>query len=180
MWATLSYPKSGVFLVARLPQSDAFRRSEVRVVRPCCQSSRPRAQLCRRSDSGRPPGSGHGNGVRPGGCQGDFQSRKSSSPTITGFLNYEVPPFDNLVPTAENIVRDIWRRLNPHFSGSEARLHSVRLYETEDLFVDYFGDNAGYHRDEMMRHSQVSVFSFAPSACSAAWGREPRTLREVQ
>jgi 6-pyruvoyltetrahydropterin/6-carboxytetrahydropterin synthase len=55
------------------------------------------------------------------------------------FLNHEVPPFDRIVPTAENLARDIWRRLEPHFSGL-ARLHSVRLYETSDLFVDYFGE----------------------------------------
>src|SRR5690349_9949718 len=27
------------------------------------------------------------------------------------FLNYEVPPFDKVVPTTENMARDIWRRL---------------------------------------------------------------------
>ena len=27
------------------------------------------------------------------------------------FLNYEVPPFDRVVPTAENIARDIWTRV---------------------------------------------------------------------
>lgn len=58
------------------------------------------------------------------------------------FLNYEVPPFATVVPTAENIVRDIWRRLEGHFPGAEVRLHSVRLYETGDLFVDYFGEEA--------------------------------------
>ncbi len=55
------------------------------------------------------------------------------------FLNYEVPEFGEVVPTAENIARDIWRRLDPHFGGA-VRLRSVRLYETPDLFVDYFGD----------------------------------------
>ncbi len=57
------------------------------------------------------------------------------------FLNHEVPPFDKVVPTTENIVRDIWRRLQPHFSGP-VRLHSVRLFETQDLYVDYFGEEA--------------------------------------
>jgi len=52
------------------------------------------------------------------------------------FLNHEVPPFDRVVPTVENIARDICRRLAPHFGNSGPRLHSVRLYETEDLFVD--------------------------------------------
>jgi 6-pyruvoyltetrahydropterin/6-carboxytetrahydropterin synthase len=56
------------------------------------------------------------------------------------FLNYEVPPFDRQVPTTENIARDIWRRLEPDLSSGAARLFAVRVYETPDLFVDYFGD----------------------------------------
>jgi len=32
------------------------------------------------------------------------------------FLNYEVPPFDRVVPTTENLAAEIWRRLKPHFS----------------------------------------------------------------
>jgi len=52
------------------------------------------------------------------------------------FLNREVTPFDRVVPTAENIAAEIWRRLEPNFRGT-ARLSNVRLYETEDLFVDY-------------------------------------------
>ena len=55
------------------------------------------------------------------------------------FLNYEVPPFDKVVPTAENVAAEIWKRLQPHFEGSSASLHNVRLYETEDLYVDYSG-----------------------------------------
>jgi 6-pyruvoyltetrahydropterin/6-carboxytetrahydropterin synthase len=56
------------------------------------------------------------------------------------FLNYEVPPFDRLVPTTENIARDIWQRLEPHLSRNGRRLHAVRVYETPDLYVDYFGE----------------------------------------
>jgi len=55
------------------------------------------------------------------------------------FLNHEVPPFDRIVPTTENIAREIWERLSGHFTGSRARLRNVRLYETDDLFVDYDG-----------------------------------------
>ena len=55
------------------------------------------------------------------------------------FLNYEVPPFDRVVPTAENIAIEVWNRVEPHFRGETARLHNVRLYETEDLYVDYSG-----------------------------------------
>lgn len=52
------------------------------------------------------------------------------------FLNHEVPPFNRVVPTPENIAVDIWQRLKPHLTS----LHSIRVYETDDLFVDYFGE----------------------------------------
>ncbi len=56
------------------------------------------------------------------------------------FLNYEVRPFDRVVPTTENVAAEIWSRLTPYFDGSRARLSNVRLYETEDLYVDYAGE----------------------------------------
>jgi 6-pyruvoyltetrahydropterin/6-carboxytetrahydropterin synthase len=55
-------------------------------------------------------------------------------------LNQEVPPFDRTVPTTENVVREVWRRLQPGLTFSNARLHSIRLYETDDLYVDYAGE----------------------------------------
>ena len=55
------------------------------------------------------------------------------------FLNFEVAPFDHVVPTAENVAIEIWNRLAPHFDGASPHLHNVRLYETEDLYVDYAG-----------------------------------------
>jgi 6-pyruvoyltetrahydropterin/6-carboxytetrahydropterin synthase len=54
-------------------------------------------------------------------------------------LNIEVPPFDLVAPTTENLVVEIWRRLAPRFAGGRGRLRSVRLYETADLYVDYEG-----------------------------------------
>lgn len=56
------------------------------------------------------------------------------------FLNYEVPPFDHVVPTTENIARDIWQRLEPHLSSGRGRLRTIRVYETPDLYVDFGGD----------------------------------------
>jgi 6-pyruvoyltetrahydropterin/6-carboxytetrahydropterin synthase len=56
------------------------------------------------------------------------------------YLNAEVPPFDKVVPTAENIARDIWRRLKPHFNSEAVDLKQVRLYETESLYVEYAGE----------------------------------------
>jgi 6-pyruvoyltetrahydropterin/6-carboxytetrahydropterin synthase len=57
------------------------------------------------------------------------------------FLNYEVPPFDRVNPTAENVARDIWNRLEPHLNRSGRKLRKVRLYETADLWVEYWGES---------------------------------------
>ena len=72
----------------------------------------------------------------------EILNREVMDPYDHRFLNYEVPPFDRVVPTTENIARDIWGRLEPRLCNERHRLHSVRVYETEDLFVDYFGDDA--------------------------------------
>ena len=55
------------------------------------------------------------------------------------FLNREVAPFDRVIPTPENIAIDIWDRLRPHLNRQSGHLYSVRIYETPDLYVDYFG-----------------------------------------
>ncbi len=57
------------------------------------------------------------------------------------FLNLDTPPFDHVVPTPENIALEIWRRLEPEFAGG-VRLEAVRLYETEDLWVECRGGPA--------------------------------------
>jgi len=67
-------------------------------------------------------------------------NREVVEPYDHRFLNYEVPPFDRVIPTTENIARDIWRRLEPHLNRGGCKLHSVRVYETPDLYVDYSGD----------------------------------------
>jgi 6-pyruvoyltetrahydropterin/6-carboxytetrahydropterin synthase len=54
-------------------------------------------------------------------------------------LNREVEPFDQVVPTVENIAIDIWNRLEPHIPG--ARLEYVRVYETDTLWVEYRGES---------------------------------------
>ena len=53
-------------------------------------------------------------------------------------LNKEVPEFAKQIPTTENIAIAIWRRLEPKLTG--AKMHRVRVYETPDLFVDYYGE----------------------------------------
>ena len=59
---------------------------------------------------------------------------------VTGMI-LEVEPFDRVVPTVENIAIDIWNRLEPHIDPTgRARLWSVRVHETNDLFVEYRGE----------------------------------------
>jgi 6-pyruvoyltetrahydropterin/6-carboxytetrahydropterin synthase len=70
----------------------------------------------------------------------DIIQQQVIEPMDHRFLNYEVPPFDRIVPTTENVAAEIWRRLAPQFTAGRARLENVRLYETEDLYVDYRGD----------------------------------------
>jgi len=54
------------------------------------------------------------------------------------FLNKEVPEFAHAIPTTENVAIAIWQRLEGKLEG--ARLHRVRVYETPDLFVDFYGE----------------------------------------
>jgi 6-pyruvoyltetrahydropterin/6-carboxytetrahydropterin synthase len=56
------------------------------------------------------------------------------------FLNHEVPPFDRIVPTPENIALDIWGRLAPQLSSDRLRLARVRLWDTPDSCVEYRGE----------------------------------------
>ena len=54
------------------------------------------------------------------------------------FLNKEVPEFAKAIPTTENLAISIWARLKPKLKLAE--LHRIRVYETPDLFVDYYGE----------------------------------------
>lgn len=52
------------------------------------------------------------------------------------FLNHEVEPFDRVVPTAENLAAEIWRRVDKRLRNPAAHLSKVRLFETADLYVE--------------------------------------------
>ena len=53
-------------------------------------------------------------------------------------LNLEVPEFRDRIPTTENVAIAVWQRL--HTKLNVAHLHRVRIYETPDLFVDFYGE----------------------------------------
>ena len=52
-------------------------------------------------------------------------------------LNLDIPEFQGLVPTAENIVVVCWRLLAPAIP--RGRLHKLVLWETERNIVEYTG-----------------------------------------
>ena len=54
------------------------------------------------------------------------------------FLNKEIPEFFTLTPTPEHIAIVCWQRLASRFTA--AKLHRVRVYETPDLFADFYGE----------------------------------------
>lgn len=53
-------------------------------------------------------------------------------------LNLEVPPFDRLNPTVENIAVTIWGWLADDFRGG-CRMARVRVYETPKTWADFSG-----------------------------------------
>ena len=71
----------------------------------------------------------------------EILNREIVAPFDHRFLNKEVAPFDRTVPTVENIAIEIWNRIHPSLASPPAQLHSVRVYETPDLYADYFGDS---------------------------------------
>jgi 6-pyruvoyltetrahydropterin/6-carboxytetrahydropterin synthase len=58
--------------------------------------------------------------------------------TLEVTVNLEVEEFKHVIPTTENLAIAIWKRLENRIEG--AKLHRIRVYETPDLFSDYYGE----------------------------------------
>lgn len=56
-------------------------------------------------------------------------------------LNLDVPFLDGLLPSTENVIIKIWERLETHIKREGGELAKLRLEETENNFVEYFGGN---------------------------------------
>ena len=54
------------------------------------------------------------------------------------YLNKEVPEFKDQIPTTENIAIAAWNRLEKKLKI--AKLHRVRIYETPELWADFYGE----------------------------------------
>ena len=53
-------------------------------------------------------------------------------------LNVDVDFLAGIIPTTENIAIAAWKQIQPHIT--EGKLFSIRLYETENNFVEYRGE----------------------------------------
>jgi 6-pyruvoyltetrahydropterin/6-carboxytetrahydropterin synthase len=54
-------------------------------------------------------------------------------------LNLDVPELENTMPSTENIAIFIWNILDSKIRTLGAKLHCIKLYETENNFVEYYG-----------------------------------------
>ncbi len=55
-------------------------------------------------------------------------------------LNMEVPFLQGMMPSTENFAITIWNELMPHLKAAGCALHCIKLRETENLFVEYYGE----------------------------------------
>jgi len=52
-------------------------------------------------------------------------------------INLDVDFMNGKMASTEILAMEIWNQLIPHINGAE--LHSIKLFETENNFVEYFG-----------------------------------------
>ena len=62
-------------------------------------------------------------------------------------LNLDTPYFADRIPTTENLAAVLWDQVAAALAERPAardgwKLARLRLYETDDLFVDYYGEQA--------------------------------------
>lgn len=55
-------------------------------------------------------------------------------------LNIDVGFMKGIMPSTENLAIAIWNELEKPLTSYAAKLHCVKLYETENNFVEYFGN----------------------------------------
>lgn len=54
-------------------------------------------------------------------------------------LNLDVDFMKDKLASTENLAIAIWDILAPHLAGSGATLHCIKIYETDNNYVEYFG-----------------------------------------
>ena len=54
-------------------------------------------------------------------------------------LNMDVDFMKDTMCSTENLAIAIWQQLAPHLPA-EVKLHCIKLYETQRIYVEYFGE----------------------------------------
>ncbi len=71
----------------------------------------------------------------------DFKTIKRAAGTVADRLDHaylnEVPPFDTINPTAENIARYFFQELGAILDDDRARVRAVTIWETDRACVRY-------------------------------------------
>lgn len=55
-------------------------------------------------------------------------------------LNEDVPFLQGILPSTENLAIAFWARLAPAIAAKGAQLQGIRIVETENNFVEYYGE----------------------------------------
>lgn len=53
-------------------------------------------------------------------------------------LNLDVPFMEGQLASSENLVKAIWQQLEPHIT--DCTLHCIKLCETDNIYVEYYGN----------------------------------------
>ncbi len=54
-------------------------------------------------------------------------------------LDVDVPFMKGKFSSTENLVKEIWKQLEPHLKGCS--LHCIKLQETDTIWCEYYGEN---------------------------------------
>ncbi len=71
----------------------------------------------------------------------DFRTIKQQARDVVGELDHqflnEIPPFDKINPTAENIAAYLYRAIDQRLRTDHCRVASVTLWETDNACIRY-------------------------------------------
>lgn len=74
----------------------------------------------------------------------DFKVVKEALGDVLSGLDHkdlnEIPPFDEINPSTENLARFIFERMAERLEGAHARMHRVRISEGPNTAATYIGE----------------------------------------
>ena len=82
-------------------------------------------------------------------------------------LNLDTPYFKDAIPTTENIARVLWQRLETQ--KDIGRLHTIRLYEDEDLCADVTASGGLNVASITRRYQFTAVYEGESTASGGTW-----------